>query len=112
MKVIGLSVDGLTDHQGWSADIKETQGTALNFPLLADGDKKVSDLYNPKDKKTQEASSKEAEREISKTKRVQASTPVGGGKGTAEPIDQEQLVTESRKGSMEAIYKRLQASGN
>jgi len=45
VKVIGLSVDGLTDHQGWSADIKETQGTALNFPLLADGDKKVSDLY-------------------------------------------------------------------
>lgn len=85
------------------------QGKRQDFLTAA---KKVSDLYNPKDKKTQEASSKEAEREISKTKRVQASTPVGGGKGTAEPIDQEQLVTESRKGSMEAIYKRLQASGN
>ena len=44
-KVIGLSVDGLSDHEGWSKDIEETQGTALNFPLLADPDRKVSDLY-------------------------------------------------------------------
>jgi alkyl hydroperoxide reductase subunit AhpC len=44
-KVIGLSVDGLADHEGWSKDIEETQGTALNFPLLADPDRKVSDLY-------------------------------------------------------------------
>lgn len=45
-KVIGLSVDGLADHEGWSADIEETQGVALNFPLLADTDRKVSDLYD------------------------------------------------------------------
>jgi alkyl hydroperoxide reductase subunit AhpC len=45
VKVIGLSVDPLTDHAGWSKDIEETQGTALNFPLLADGDRKVSTLY-------------------------------------------------------------------
>ena len=45
-KVIGLSVDGLADHEGWSADIEETQGVALNFPLLADVDRKVSDLYD------------------------------------------------------------------
>ena len=45
-KVIGLSVDGLADHAGWSADIEETQGVALNFPLLADPDRKVSDLYD------------------------------------------------------------------
>jgi alkyl hydroperoxide reductase subunit AhpC len=45
-KVIGLSVDPLKDHEGWSKDIAETQGTALNFPLLADADRKVSDLYD------------------------------------------------------------------
>lgn len=45
-KVIGLSVDGLSDHEGWSADIEETQGVALNFPLLADEDRTVSDLYD------------------------------------------------------------------
>ena len=44
-KAIGLSVDPLKDHQGWSKDIEETQGAALNFPLLADADRKVSNLY-------------------------------------------------------------------
>jgi alkyl hydroperoxide reductase subunit AhpC len=45
VKVIGLSVDSLEDHRGWSKDIEETQGTALNFPLIADADKKVANLY-------------------------------------------------------------------
>jgi alkyl hydroperoxide reductase subunit AhpC len=45
VKVIGLSVDPLKDHEGWSKDIEETQGAALNFPLLADADRKVSSLY-------------------------------------------------------------------
>ena len=45
VKVIGLSVDPLPDHKAWAGDIAETQGTALNFPLLADADRKVSDLY-------------------------------------------------------------------
>src|SRR5436190_24399446 len=44
-KVIGLSVDPVTDHKGWSKDIEETQGAKVNFPLLADSDRKVSDLY-------------------------------------------------------------------
>jgi len=38
VKVIGLSVDPLADHKAWVGDIKETQGVALNFPLLADAD--------------------------------------------------------------------------
>lgn len=46
VKAIGLSVDKLEDHHGWSKDIEETQGAALNFPLIADADKKVSDLYD------------------------------------------------------------------
>ncbi|MEE2664703.1 MAG: peroxiredoxin [Myxococcota bacterium] len=45
VKVLGLSVDSVSDHQGWAKDIEETQGHALNFPLLADPDRKVSDLY-------------------------------------------------------------------
>ena len=44
-KVIGLSVDPLSDHEGWAKDIHETQGTALNFPLIADPDRTVADLY-------------------------------------------------------------------
>src|SRR2546426_11092341 len=46
IKVIGLSVDGVRDHAGWSKDIEETQGARLNFPLIADPDRKVSDLYD------------------------------------------------------------------
>ena len=46
VKVIGLSVDPLGDHERWSADIEETQGSALNFPLLADTDRKVASLYD------------------------------------------------------------------
>jgi alkyl hydroperoxide reductase subunit AhpC len=45
VKVIGLSVDPLKDHEGWSRDIAETQGTPLNFPLIADADRSVSTLY-------------------------------------------------------------------
>jgi thioredoxin-dependent peroxiredoxin len=46
VKVLGLSVDSLDSHNGWVGDIEETQGTALNFPLIADSDRKVSDLYD------------------------------------------------------------------
>src|SRR5271170_3031199 len=45
VKVIGLSVDPVTDHKSWASDIAETQGTALNFPLLGDADRKVAQLY-------------------------------------------------------------------
>jgi alkyl hydroperoxide reductase subunit AhpC len=45
VKVIGLSVDPLGSHAEWANDIAETQGHALNFPLIADHDKKVANLY-------------------------------------------------------------------
>lgn len=45
VKVAGLSVDPLASHRSWSNDIAETQGHALNFPLIADADRKVADLY-------------------------------------------------------------------
>ena len=46
VKVLGLSVDKLDNHAGWAADIEETQGAKLNFPVIADEDHKVSDLYD------------------------------------------------------------------
>jgi len=46
VKVIGLSVDSADSHSKWADDIKETQGHALNFPLIADADRKVSGLYD------------------------------------------------------------------
>src|SRR5215510_7977137 len=46
VKVLGLSVDALDNHKGWAADIEETQGAKLNFPVIADTDRKVSDLYD------------------------------------------------------------------
>jgi len=45
VKIIGLSVDPVDKHSGWAADIKETQGTAPNFPLIGDSDFNVSKLY-------------------------------------------------------------------
>jgi alkyl hydroperoxide reductase subunit AhpC len=45
VKVIGLSVDPVADHRSWARDIQETQGAALNFPLIGDGDRRVSELY-------------------------------------------------------------------
>lgn len=45
-KVLGLSVDPVKEHSAWAGDIEETQGQKLNFPLLADPDRKVSRLYD------------------------------------------------------------------
>jgi alkyl hydroperoxide reductase subunit AhpC len=45
VKVIGLSVDATGDHEAWARDIEETQGTAPNFPIIADADFNVSKLY-------------------------------------------------------------------
>lgn len=46
VKVIALSVDDAESHKGWIGDINETQSTNVNYPILADVDKKVSDLYD------------------------------------------------------------------
>jgi alkyl hydroperoxide reductase subunit AhpC len=46
VKVIALSVDTAASHKGWIGDIEETQSTKMNFPILADGDRKVSTLYD------------------------------------------------------------------
>lgn len=46
VKPIGLSVDPTDSHKGWEKDIEETQGQALNYPVLADPDRKVAGLYD------------------------------------------------------------------
>ena len=46
VKVIGLSVDSSENHEKWSDDIEETQGAKVNFPLISDPDRSVSDLYD------------------------------------------------------------------
>ena len=46
VKVIALSVDDVSSHKGWVGDIEETQHTKMNFPILADPDRKVSQLYD------------------------------------------------------------------
>ena len=46
VKVLAVSVDPLESHQGWVGDIEETQGCAVNFPILADPDRKVANLYD------------------------------------------------------------------
>lgn len=45
VKAIALSVDSIESHQGWIHDINETQNTTVNFPILADADRKISELY-------------------------------------------------------------------
>lgn len=45
-KVIALSVDGVEDHQNWIKDINETQQTDVQFPIIADKDRKISELYD------------------------------------------------------------------
>lgn len=46
VKAIALSVDDVESHKGWAQDIEETQSAALNYPILADPDRRVSDLYD------------------------------------------------------------------
>ncbi len=45
-KAIALSVDSVEDHHGWAPDIGEVTGTPLNFPIIADPDRKVAELYD------------------------------------------------------------------
>jgi peroxiredoxin (alkyl hydroperoxide reductase subunit C) len=45
VKIIGVSVDPVASHTGWAADIEETQGTRVNYPILADPERKVAALY-------------------------------------------------------------------
>ena len=45
-KILAVSVDSLEDHKGWSGDIAEVQGTSVNYPIIADQDRKVAEAYD------------------------------------------------------------------
>jgi alkyl hydroperoxide reductase subunit AhpC len=45
VKIIGLSIDSTSDHEGWAKDIEETQGTAPNYPIIGDDDFSVAKMY-------------------------------------------------------------------
>ena len=45
-KIIGLSIDSVDDHNAWLGDIEETQGHAVNYPMIGDTDLKVAKLYD------------------------------------------------------------------
>lgn len=45
-KVIGLSIDSVEDHKAWVGDIEETQGSAINYPMIGDTDLKIAKLYD------------------------------------------------------------------
>ena len=45
VKILGLSIEPVDNHAAWAADIEQTQGQALNYPLIGDGDFNVSKLY-------------------------------------------------------------------
>ena len=45
-KIIGLSVDGLDDHENWKKDIEETQGAKVNYPMISDENLEIAKLYN------------------------------------------------------------------
>src|SRR5439155_18518750 len=45
VRCLGLSIDPVDSHQGWARDIQETQGHAPNFPIIADPERKVANLY-------------------------------------------------------------------
>ncbi|MEI9933068.1 MAG: peroxiredoxin [Rhizomicrobium sp.] len=46
VKIIGLSADPVSSHSGWAKDIEETQGTAVNYPMIGDADLTIAKLYN------------------------------------------------------------------
>jgi alkyl hydroperoxide reductase subunit AhpC len=46
VKIIGLSADPVSSHAGWAKDIEETQGSAVNYPMIGDADLKIAKLYN------------------------------------------------------------------
>jgi alkyl hydroperoxide reductase subunit AhpC len=46
VKIIGLSADPVASHAGWARDIEETQGAAVNYPMIGDSDLKIAKLYN------------------------------------------------------------------
>ncbi len=82
-KVIGLSVDSVGDHTKWAKDIEETQGAAVNYPLIGDSDLKVAKLY---DMLHPNASGKAAERKATDNATVRSVFVIGPDKAVKAMI--------------------------
>lgn len=110
VKILGLSVDPPDSHGKWADDIKETQGHALNFPLIADADRKVSTLYGMIHPKSDPAVTVRSVFVIAPDKKVRLTLtyPPATGRNFAEilrVIDSLQL-TDSHKVATPANWKQ------
>lgn len=110
VKILGLSVDPPDSHGKWAEDIKETQGHALNFPLIADADRKVSTLYGMIHPKSDPAVTVRSVFVIAPDKKVRLTLtyPPATGRNFAEilrVVDSLQL-TDSHKVATPANWKQ------
>jgi alkyl hydroperoxide reductase subunit AhpC len=110
VKILGLSVDPPDSHGKWADDIKETQGQALNFPLIADADRKVSTLYGMIHPKSDPAVTVRSVFVIAPDKKVRLTLtyPPATGRNFAEilrVVDSLQL-TDSHKVATPANWKQ------
>ena len=85
-KVLAISVDDLNSHQGWIRDINETQNCVVNFPIIADPEKKVAYLYGMIHKKESESKTVRSVFFISPGKKIMAliTYPASTGRNFAE----------------------------
>ncbi len=85
-KVLAVSVDDLASHQGWIKDINETQNTVVNFPIIADPDKKVANLYDMIHEKASATTTVRSVFFIGPDKKIKASLtyPASTGRNFAE----------------------------
>lgn len=85
-KVLAVSVDDLASHQGWIKDINETQNTEVNFPIIADPEKKVATLYDMIHEKASATATVRSVFFIGPDKKIKASLtyPASTGRNFAE----------------------------
>lgn len=88
VKLLGLSVDSVESHLAWEGDVGETQGTAVNFPMVADSDRKVSELYDMIHPNASEAATVRSVFVIAPDKTVQLilTYPMSTGRNFAEIV--------------------------
>ena len=110
VKVLALSVDGVQSHKDWIKDINETQNTTVNFPIIADEDRKVADLYDMIHPKADDTLTVRSVYVIApdKTIKLMITYPASTGRNFDEllrVIDSLQL-TENRKVATPANWKK------
>ena len=98
VKVIAISVDSLQSHKNWTPDIEETQSTTVTYPIIADPDRKIAQLYDMLDPTSQENLTARSVYLIDPQKRIRLmiTYPASTGRNFAEilrAIDSVQLTT-------------------